>query len=161
MKKGVRRGVPKDSDYGDGGMLHKSKAESGANKQLLSNNPFSRHQDNNNDNGVEIMNFFKDGEKRIDFILAYVKSDGDDGKTNKFKIYRETYLAQLKKKGLVLEDAQPTSSKNTNNNLFKHRRYVSFRKKKGDDVLPENDAQTVCYVFILTTVWIIKCCSRR
>ena len=92
---------------------------------------------NNHSDGIRIMNFFKDGEKRIDFMLAYVKTkfDAEDGKTNKFKSYRENYISHLKKKGLLLEDAQPTNCNNNNaSELYKHKRYVSFRRKKGDSV---------------------------
>ena len=125
MKQGDRN-VSRDETAGYGGMLSLDVVEEEENK-LLSDNAYQNYNRH-----FSIMNFLKDGEKRIDFILAYVKtkiSDGEDGKTNKFKSYRETYLTHLRRKGLVLEYAEPTSY-NTANDMFKHDRYLSFKRKR-------------------------------
>ena len=52
--------------------------------------------------GVENVHFFKDGVRRVDFVLAYHASDEDKKK----KMFFESYLESLRSEGLHVEKAE-------------------------------------------------------
>lgn len=54
--------------------------------------------------------YFDDGERKIDYVLAYQNLPDDDEDKPKIEGYRQTFLAKLKEKGVEVEAADTKKS---------------------------------------------------
>lgn len=62
--------------------------------------------------------YFDDGERKIDYVLAYQNLPDDDENKSKIEGYRQTFLANLKGKGVEVEAADTKKSTTVSFKLF-------------------------------------------
>lgn len=62
--------------------------------------------------------YFDDGERKIDYVLAYQNLPDDDENKPKIEGYRQTFLANLKGKGVEVEAADKKKSTAVSFKLF-------------------------------------------
>lgn len=62
--------------------------------------------------------YFDDGERKIDYVLAYQNLPDDDENKSKIDGYRQTFLANLKGKGVEVEAADTKKSTTVSFKLF-------------------------------------------